>query len=228
MTAGTQDRVRVEPPAPASGRRRIGLAAAMVLGPWGFVITNVAYALAIRDGGNESTSADTLALYAAHPDLVRVAVVAGMIGCLLVIPAVLGVLRLAPASRLVLVGGSAMITGYVCYSGILLGSLTTLALAQSRNPAASAGVLDAAQSEPWGTVVFAFFALGNLIGTLLLALGLLRSRSAPVWAAIGILAWPPLHVVGLVFFGNEVPQVIGAVLQAVGFAGCAAVLLRRP
>jgi hypothetical protein len=40
--------------------------------------------------------------------------------------------------------------------------------------------------------------------------------------------WPVLHVVGLVFFGNEVPQVIGAVLQAVGFAGCAAVLLRRP
>ena len=39
--------------------------------------------------------------------------------------------------------------------------------------------------------------------------------------------WPVLHVVGLVFFGNEVPQVIGAVLQAIGFAGCAAVLLRR-
>ena len=41
------------------------------------------------------------------------------------------------------------------------------------------------------------------------------------------MAWPPLHVVGLAFFGNEVPQVIGAVLQAIGFAGCAVVLLRR-
>ena len=59
------------------------------------------------------------------------------------------------------------------------------------------------------------------------AVGLLRSRAVPVWAALGIAAWPPLHVVGLVFFGNEVPQVIGAVLQAVGFAGCAGVLLQR-
>jgi hypothetical protein len=33
-------------------------------------------------------------------------------------------------------------------------------------------------------------------------------------------------VIGLIFFGNEIPQVIGAVVQAVGFAGCAAVLLR--
>ena len=47
-----------------------------------------------------------------------------------------------------------------------------------------------------------------------------------MWAALAIMAWPPLHVIGLAFFGNEVPQVIGAVLQALGFAGCAAVLLR--
>ena len=120
-----------------------------------------------------------------------------------------------------------MITGYVCYAGILLGSLTTLAMAGRGDPATFAGVLDAAQGEVWGTVTFALFVLGNLIGTLLLAIGLLRSRAVPVWAAIGILAWPPLHVIGLVFFGNEVPQVIGAVLQALGFAGCAVVLLRR-
>ena len=75
--------------------------------------------------------------------------------------------------------------------------------------------------------MFLLFVVGNLIGTALLAVGLLVSRAVPVWAALGILAWPPLHVIGLVFFGNEVPQVIGAVLQAIGFAGCAAVLLRR-
>jgi hypothetical protein len=90
-----------------------------------------------------------------------------------------------------------------------------------------AGVIDAGQSEVWSTWVFAVFVLGNLVGTAVLAAGLLRSRAVPVWAALGILAWPPMHVIGLVFFGNEVPQVIGAVLQAAGFAGCAAVLLRR-
>jgi hypothetical protein len=69
--------------------------------------------------------------------------------------------------------------------------------------------------------------LGNLVGTLVLAIGLLRSRAVPLWAAIAIGLWPPLHVIGLVFFGNEVPQVIGAVLQALGFGGCGIVLATR-
>ena len=63
----------------------------------------------------------------------------------------------------------------------------------------------------------------GMIGCLLLV----PAVAVPVWAALGILAWPPLHVIGLVFFGTEVPQVIGAVLQALGFAGCAAVLLQQ-
>ena len=48
-----------------------------------------------------------------------------------------------------------------------------------------------------------------------------------MWAAVGILLWPVLHVVGLAFFGNEVPQVVGAVTQAIGFGACALVLFRR-
>ncbi len=229
MTVTAQQETRgTEVVRPASRSRRVALALAMIIAPWGFVVTNTAYALAIRDGGNEATSVDALALYAAHPDLVRISVIAGMIGCLLLVPAVLGVFRLAPASRLVLVGGSLMIAGYVGYFAVLNSSLTTLAMAERGEPVAVfAAVLDASQAEPWGTVIFVLFVVGNLIGTALLAIGLLVSRRVPVWAALGILAWPPLHVVGLVFFGNEVPQVIGAVLQAVGFAGCAGVLLRR-
>lgn len=233
MTAGTQAPVGLDQrPGPTYGMRRVGLALAMVLAPWGFVVTNTAYALAIRDGGNEETSSDALALFAAHPDLVRIAVVAGMIGCLLVVPAVLGIFRLVPTSRLVLIGGSLMIAGYIGYFAVLNSNLTTLAMAQrvalhGEPVAAFAAVLDASQAEPWGTVVFLLFVVGNLIGTALLASGLLVSRTVPVWAALGILSWPPLHVIGLAVFGNEVPQVIGAALQAVGFAGCAAVLLRR-
>ncbi|HEY5846221.1 MAG TPA: hypothetical protein VIT42_05470 [Microlunatus sp.] len=229
MTAAAQVAARPAPTASrTSGTRRMGMALAMIIAPWGFVVTNTAYALAIRDGGNEATSLDALALYAGHPDLVRIAVVAGMLGCLLLVPAVLGVFRLAPTSRLVLAGGSLMIAGYIAYFAVLNGSLTTLAMAEHGEPVETfAAVLDASQAEPWSTVVFLLFVVGNLIGTALLAVGLLVSRAVPVWAAVSILAWPPLHVVGLVFFGNEVPQVIGAVLQAIGFAGCAAMLLRQ-
>ena len=213
---------------PTSGVRRVGSALAMVLAPWGFVITNATYAWAIRNGGGDATGAEALALAGENLVLMRVCLVAGMLGCLLLVPAVLGAFRLAPTSRLVLAGGSLMIAGYVCYFGVLSNNFAVLAMAERGGPLADfAAVIDSSQADPWSTWVFLLFVAGNLIGTLVFAIGLLRSRGVPVWAALGIMLWPPLHVIGLVFFGNEVPQVLGAVLQALGFSGCAAVLLRR-
>lgn len=206
--------------------RRVATSVAMLLAPWGFVITNICYLLAIRGGGSDETGAAALELYATHPGLVRLGSVAGMIGCLLLVPAVLGLLRAARNSWLVLAGGALMIAGYVCYFSVLSGNFVTLAMAgRGDHPADYAAVFDAAQADTgW---VFLIFVVGNLGGTAVLASGLLASRAVPVWAALGILAWPPLHIIGLIFFGNEVPQVIGAVLQALGFAGCAVALLRR-
>jgi hypothetical protein len=215
-------------PASSSSLRRVGSALALVIAPWGFVVANASYAWAIRDGGSDETGAAALALSAAHPLLLRVVLLAGMVGCLLLVPAVLGAFRLAPTSRLVFAGGSLMIAGYVCYFAVLTSSFDTLAMAARGGPLADyAAVIDASESDPWTSWVFLLFVVGNLLGTALFAIGLLVSKAVPAWAAIGILTWPVLHVVGLVFFGNEVPQVIGALLQAVGFAGCAAALLRR-
>ena len=157
-----------------------------------------------------------------------------MIGCLLLVPAVLGLFRLAfsgqaRGSRAVLIGGSLMIAGYGCYLAVLSSGFSVLAMAEhSTDQAANATVIDASQGDPWSGWVFGLFVLGNLVGTLVLAIGLLLSRTAPSWAAIGIGLWPLLHLIGLIFFGNEIPQVIGAVLQAVGFAGCAVTLAHRP
>ena len=230
MTATAQANVAaaVAPAAPRTiGIRRVGCALAMVLAPWGFFTANTAYALAIRDGGNEDTGADTLALWGAHDLLAHVATLGGMLGCLLIVPAVMGAFRLAPTSRLALIGGSLMVAGYVCYFGVLASGFSIMAMAAT-DPASAdfAAVIDNSQADAWGVWVFLLFVVGNLIGTILFASGLLRSRRVPTWAALGIMSWPPLHVIGLVFFGNEVPQVIGAVLQAVGFAGCAVALLR--
>jgi hypothetical protein len=215
------------PAPPTSGMRRIGGALAMVLAPWGFVVANTAYMLAIRDGGNEDTGAETLALYGAHELLAHVAMLGGMLGCLLIVPAVMGEFRLAPTSRLALIGGSLMVAGYICYFGVLTSGFSTLAMAMADPTSADfAAVIEDTQGDVWGVWVFLLFVVGNLIGTILFAVGLLRSRRVPAWAALAIMSWPPLHVIGLAFFGNEVPQVIGAVLQAIGFAGCAVVLLR--
>jgi hypothetical protein len=199
----------------------------MVLAPWTWLVANAAYFLAIRDGGSDATGEGSLALAAQHPTLLRVATVAVMLGGILVVPAVLGAFRLAPLSRLVTVGGSLMVAGYICYAGIAASGFTTFALAERVAPVPGDGaVLDAAMTDPWGVWAFLLFVAGNLLGTLLLSVGLARSGAVPMWAAALIGCWPVLHVVGLVFFGNEAPQVLGAALQAAGFLACAAVLHR--
>ena len=219
MTAVEQSAMR---PEPVEGRaltssahttglvRRLGGALALVLAPWGFAIANASYGWMIRNGGSDETGAQALALAATGPGILRLGIVAGMIGCLLIIPAVLTALHLVPRSRLAFVGGSLMIAGYVCYFGVLLSNM----------------IIIASQADRWVGWVFPIFIVGNLLGTLLFAIGLLRSRTVPIWAAILIMLWPPLHVAGL-FVGGEVLEVIGAVLQAIGFAGVAAAMLRQ-
>jgi hypothetical protein len=207
--------------------RQLGGGIALVLAPWGFVVTNACYAWMIRNGGGDETGAAALALAAANPDLIRLLLVAGMLGCLLIIPAVVTALGLAWRSSLTFLGGSLMIAGYVCYFGVLLSNMIIIAMAERGGPMTDyAAVIDASQSDPWTVWVFPIFILGNLLGTVLFAIGLLRSRTVSIWAAILIMLWPPLHVVGLII-GGEVLEVIGAVLQAIGFAGVAAVVLRR-
>lgn len=208
--------------------RRWGCILGMLLAPWGFVTANLCYALAISDGGSDNTGADALLLFGDHPLLVRVGLTAGMVGCILLIPAVSGLFRLAPGSRAVLIGGSLMTAGYVCYFGVLHADFRTLAMAEhGGDPALFASVIDAGQADPTAAWVFLLFVLGNLVGTTIVGVGLLSSRRVPRLAAIGLLCWPPLHVIGLIFFGNEIPQVLGAVLQALGFAGCALTLAHR-
>ncbi|HSF97097.1 MAG TPA: hypothetical protein VLA55_00280 [Ornithinibacter sp.] len=223
----THGAMSAPPPVPI-GLRRVGVVAGMVLAPWCWAVANTAYMLAIRDGGSDIDGAGALALSAEEPTAMRVAILAVMFGGILVVPAVLGVFRLAPTSRLVTVGGSLMVAGYICYAGVAASGFTTLAMAEVVGPTAQlADVIDTAQADPWFVWAFIVFVLGNLVGTLLLVAGLLRTRAVPRWAALAIATWPVLHVIGLTAFHNEVPQVIGALAQAAGFAGCALALRRR-
>lgn len=120
-----------------------------------------------------------------------------------------------------------MAAGYICYAAIASAGATTLAMAEVVGPTPElAAVLDAAQGDPWWAWALVVFVLGNIVGKLILAGGLLRSRAVPRWAAWAIACWPVAHVLGLLAFLNEVPQVIGALAQAAGFAACA-VALRR-
>ncbi len=207
--------------------RRVTAAATAFVAPWGFVVANAGYTWATRNGGSDESGDAALALTAPQPDLMRLIVVAGLLGCVLFVPAVVTAMRLAQRSWLAFIGGSLMVAGYVCYFGVLLSNMIIIAMAERGGPVADFGAaIDAGQADPTTSWVFLLFVAGNLLGTLIFALGLWRSKTVPAWAAILILAWPPLHVIGLVV-GSEVFEVTGAVLQAVGFAAIGAVVLRR-
>lgn len=213
--------------APADGMRRVGTALAMILAPWGFVVANACYAVATRHGGSDETGSAALALVRSEPTLMRVAVTAAMIGCVLITPAILGAMALTRirANRLGFVAGALMIGGYVAYFGVAMSDLTMQAMAARGGPMGDyAAVLDAASNAttPW----FVLFAAGNLLGTLLLGIALLRARTAPVWAGAALCCWPVLHVTGLIA-GTEWFEVAGAVIQAAGFAALAVRHLRN-
>jgi hypothetical protein len=67
------------------------------------------------------------------------------------------------------------------------------------------------------------FVLGNILGTFLLGLALIRARTAGRWAGFGLMAWSVLHVLSF----SPYVEVVGAVAQALGLAVAAAALLRE-
>jgi hypothetical protein len=209
--------------------RPFGLAAAALIAPWFIVACNTGWAIAQASGASDATGADALAAAAAHPTLLHNVVLFGMLGALLMVPAVLGVARVAGrgAARLSFVAGTLTAAGYACYLAVLLTDLTTLAMVRVGGPmTAFADVLDARQRDAAGTWVFLLFVLGNLVGTFLLGLALWRSRSVARWAAAAVMVWPPMHVVGLAV-GLEWFEVAGATLQGLGFAAAGIQLFRR-
>ncbi|WP_067129412.1 hypothetical protein [Microtetraspora malaysiensis] len=207
---------------PAADPPRPGIAPvlAMFIAPWALAVSNGAYAWATRAGGGDSTGAEALALAEAHPGLIRLSTVAALLGCLLMVPAVVGARRLlvGRGRKLGSVGALLMGAGYICYFGIAFAGNVTLAMVEHPGNAADyAAVIDGSQSDPSTLWVFLLFVLGNLVGTLLLGVAFLRGRVVPVWAGAAVIAWPVLHVAGLVV-GSEWFEVAGACLEGVGLA----------
>jgi hypothetical protein len=209
--------------------RSIALAGALLVAPWGFVAANATYAWVTRHGGSDLTSAGALALAAAHPGAYRFAMVMAMVGSLLMVPATIGAMRLTHrrAARLGLIGGVLVAAGYICYFAMVMADRVTLAMAARGDHLGDyARVLDASLNG--GSVVWVYltFLIGNIVGTFLLGLALLRSRSVPAWAGWGVMGWSILHIVGIAA-SSEWFEVVGALAQALGFAGVAIYLLRQ-
>jgi hypothetical protein len=206
--------------------RRTGQALALLAAPWGFVIANATDAWTTRHGGSDETAKGALQLSAAHPLTEKWGTLAAMVGCILLIPAVLGAMSLVRerAARLGLAAGVLMIAGYVCYFGLCFQGYATIAMGEHGGATADhIAVQNLTMNEGFFIGPALVFVAGNLIGTFLLGLALIRARAVPTWAGLCIIAWPVLHIVG-----GPWGEVAGAAIEAVGLAVVAMRLLDSP
>ncbi|TCN41699.1 hypothetical protein EV644_10481 [Kribbella orskensis] len=205
--------------------RRVGLALAMFLAPWLIVGAEVGHAVTTLHGGDDLEPSGDLALTGEHLTLDRWASLAALAGALLLVPAVLGVMRLVRvrAARLGLVGGVLTAAAYVCYFAMVFQGFTTAAMVKAGGSTSqNVTVLQAVLDEPLTRWVYLLFVLGNLLGTFLLGLALVRAHTANRLAGFGLMAWPVFHAISFPF-----SDVIGTAVQAIGFGLAAMALLRR-
>jgi hypothetical protein len=224
-TVSSVDEAR-DPFARTASTRRIGLALAMLVAPWFIVVAETGHALMTRHGEDDIDPEGALTVAAEHLTLHRWGSLAALLGALLLVPAVLGVMRLVRtrAAWLGLIGGVLTATGYVCYFALVFqGSFTAAAMVTvGGSRSQDIEVLQTFMDDPLALWVGPLFVLGNIVGTFLLGLALIRARTAGRLAGYGLIAWPVLHVVSF----NPFVEVVGAVAQAVGLALAAAALLR--
>ncbi len=204
--------------------RRIGQGLALMVAPWAFVIANTGDVLTTDGGLDDTTPRGALLIAAAHPLADKWFTFVAMLGCLLLVPAVLGAMGLTrvKAARVGLIGGVLMIAGYVCYFAMLFQGYATIALAQHGGASTdNVAVQDLTMNQGIFYAVAITFVIGNLVGTFLLGLALFRARAVPRWAAALVLVWPVAHILG-----GPWGDVLGAALEAIGLAVVGLCLLR--
>lgn len=232
--ATTLDRAAEQIPvaAPTVRFRRVTGAVALPLAFAFQLVCNAIYAWVSSESGLSDTGggAETIEFYGRYPTAFLLMTAFALVGVLVMIPGLLAGLRVLRPSkpRLGLWAVVLMLAGYVSYFGIVMTNFDTLGLAQYAldHPGFDAGaILDASQASPVQMVFFALFVIGNLIGTLLLGLAVILSRSLPWYAGALIICWTLGHIINIAG-GGEWFAVAGGALEVIGLSMIAATALR--
>jgi hypothetical protein len=153
----------------------------------------------------------------------------GLIATFTLLPGVLAVGRLtrrgAPkmtaAAMLLVVPGYLALT-YMVGSDLVLWTGARAGL----DPSALAELAETV--HPSSNLAAVVFVVGHVIGTVLLGLALLRSRTVPVWAAIVTVVAQPMHFVAFVILGSPALDCASWTANSVAFAVVAVAILRLP
>jgi len=154
---------------------------ALVAAPLFFLFSGLAIP-ALKSG-----DAAQLALIAAHPTGWYLFTLFSIVGALFLVPASAALMNATRngAPRTAIVGGGLLQLGaYVA----LIDSATQLVYWKMGRPVADrvamAALLHRYENAPAASVIFMVGALSLVVGSVLLAVALVRSRTAPLWAAL--------------------------------------------
>jgi hypothetical protein len=200
----------------AVARRAIGLA--MILAPIAWL------ASAIVAPQLESDEGAQLAVVAQHPDRWYWFALLTLVGAMLLVPALMGVIGLlrerAPLAGYV--GGSLAVLGVLVAIGDSLEQLVIWQMGAPRADHAQMTALLTRLDDAAGlTLIFTIGALALVVGTVTLAVGLIRARVAPAWAAACLPIAMLVNIVG--FAGANRPLVaVSCLILLAGFTRLAA------
>ena len=151
----------------------------------------------------------------------------GLIATFTLLPGVLAVGRLTRrgAPRMTAAAMLLVVPGYLALT-YMLGSDLVLWTGARAGLDASALAKLAGTVHPSSNIAAAVFVLGHVIGTVLLGLALLRSRTVPAWAAILTIVAQPMHFVAFVVLGSPALDCGAWTANGVAFAAAAVAILR--
>jgi hypothetical protein len=164
---------------------------------------------------------------AAHQTAQSAVVWLGLVGGMTLVPAVIFAGRTVGrgAPRLAAIATVLLVPGYIAVSWLASSDAALLYGVRHGVPHATlAGMYDGA--HPAVLVAEGVFVLGHVLGTILLGIGMFRSRMVPVWAAVATIVAQPVHFFAAVIVPNHALDFVGWGLNAVGFAALSLVILR--
>lgn len=203
--------------------RRIASAISIVLGPLAVGVVRATVA----------SGADSKALIAtvmAHPAMARVELAAGVVATLFLPFAMIGLARLVMrrAPVLAVLGGGLALVGWALVPALIVGDALTYEMAQSgTNATQFATLLDHVNGNVAVSLFLSIFLIGHELGTLLLGIGLARTRVVPLWAAMAVMVGIVLHPVS-VALGIRLVDILAFALIVAGCAAAARAVLTTP
>jgi hypothetical protein len=183
--------------------------------------------VAIKPADDGVKASDVLANLSSNASAMEASLALGLVAIALLIPATLGLLRIAQQRSpvLALVGASLTLLGWVAFMGQQVLGEATLVMAASPDRAAMATLYDQIGNSNLLTVVQLGFIVGHVLGVAILGIAVARSQVAPMWIGIVLVVSGPLHFVAHLI--NLRPLDLGAfALLVLGYGAAGVILIR--